>query len=181
MKSVFAILFTVLLLMNVMGYYGVFMGLQYKNSLDLTYSLDSERYSQENTITFKIPVAIPYHVDDIEYQRIDGTVIHQGVYYRLVKQKLMGDTLSVVCLRDDRQTEIKGALTDYVKTFADHATGSGQHHKGTISFIKDFTPTSVGIMSSITGWSKALEFAHLSQTKTSRFVSVFTPPPQSCC
>ena len=72
MRKAFSIVFSVLLLLNVMGYYGVFLGLQYKNDRDLVEKFDREAYTAEETITIKIPLAVPYAMDAEDYVRVNG-------------------------------------------------------------------------------------------------------------
>jgi hypothetical protein len=179
MKSTVSIALLVLLLLNVMGYYGVFVGLQYKNNQQFNSSIESESYSVRESITIRVPLALPYHIDDQEFSKAEGLIQYQEEYYRLVRQKLVSDTLLIVCVRDHDEEEIAEALSDYVKTFADHPVTQNQRGKGSISFIKDFLPGAVNTSSSVSGWSNAISFASLSQSFQSRHITILTPPPQS--
>lgn len=176
MKKVVSILLVVLLLLNVMGYYGFFLGLKYQHSQQITQRLDSENYNQSETVTFRIPLAVPYY-GDTGYQRVNGEVEHRGEFYRLVKQKLQKDTLYIVCIKDVRGKHIQKALKDYVKTFADQsAEKSGA--KSLPSFIKDYMPTSFTLFASAGGWSAVLHRAEVVDTLVSPYSTSIKPPPE---
>lgn len=177
MKKVFSILLVVLLLLNVMGYYGFFLGLKYQHAQQITQRLDSENYSQAETVTFTIPLAVPYY-GSTGYQRVNGEVEHRGEFYRLVKQKLQKDTLYIVCIKDVRSKHIQKALKDYVRTFADQsAEKSGA--KNLPSFIKDYMPTSFAIFPSAGGWSAVLHRCEMVGMLAGPFSASATPPPES--
>ena len=56
MKKITAYLLILLLLLNVMGYYGVFVGLKYSHSASINQQLDDFRYEEYETVTLKVPV-----------------------------------------------------------------------------------------------------------------------------
>jgi hypothetical protein len=100
LKRLLSIAFIALLLLNITGYYLVFVALQYQNDITMIEVLDARQHDPFNTITIKIPVSIPYMNNRSDYERIDGAFEHQGEHYRLVKQKFDEDTLTVVCVKD---------------------------------------------------------------------------------
>jgi hypothetical protein len=91
LKKAVSILLVFLLLFNALGFYGLLRGLQYKTALDLVRRLDSQQYSKDETITIKVPFAIPYQLDSNGYERVDGEIQYDGEFYRLVEQKLLGE------------------------------------------------------------------------------------------
>src|SRR5215216_1584460 len=100
MKKLLSIALLSLFLLNVIGYYAVFLGLQYRNGVAIKTSLDSDGYDESKLQVVKIPLTIPYMNDDDDFERVDGKFEHEGSVYRLVKQKYAKDTLSVVFLND---------------------------------------------------------------------------------
>ena len=177
MKGSIAILLIFLLLFNALGFYGLFVGLRYKTASDLVARLDKQQYLDEETVTLKIPMAIPYHLDS-DYERVDGEIEHGGEFYRLVKQKLQKDTLYIVCIKDYDSKRIKQALADYVKTFTDKPVDSNSAGKFLTNFIKDFLPTSLEIRPASAGWNYSVALADISDSFDSRSLAVFSPPPQ---
>ena len=177
MKRLIAIFLVLLLLFNALGFYGLFVGLRYKTSIDLVQRLNNQDYLDEETVTIKVPLTVPYHLDS-EYERIDGEIEHNGEFYRLVKQKLEKDTLYIVCIKDHDSKRIKQALADYVKTFTDKPVDTKHSGKALSTFIKDFLPTSIGISPASAGWNYSVALADIFDPFNSRTVAVFSPPPQ---
>lgn len=140
-------------LLNALGFYGIFVGLHWKNSLELNARLDDNLYSEEETQTFKIPLHVPYGVDSKDFERVEGEFQYKGETFRLVKQRLHRDTLELVVVRDAKSMEINQALADYVKTFTDKPETSKGTTKITYDFLKDFLTTRIAICSNQSGWS----------------------------
>jgi hypothetical protein len=162
----------------VLGYYGLFLGLQYSSSYNLTQRLDSHQYNDTETFTLKVPMAVPYQADT-EYERVDGEIEHNGEFYRLVKQKLSQDTLYIVCLKDNASKNIKRALGDYVKTFTDKPVDTKHNAKTFLTLIKDYLPTSIGVISLTEGWSNTLPFYRTKDRTHDLYLSKPTPPPKA--
>jgi hypothetical protein len=177
MKKVISYLLAVLLLLNVMGYYGLFLGLKYHNTRSITQRLDQDHYHTSETITIRVPVAIPYLLNT-DYQRVDGEIEHNGEFFRLVKQKFSSDTLYIVCIRDTRSKHIKQALEEYVKTFSDHPVNP----KSTTEipgFIKDYLPADFSLATGATGWNYSLRY-HVNEDLTHLLsLPVSSPPPEA--
>jgi hypothetical protein len=114
LKRLTTICLVALLLLNVLGYYGVFVGLQYQNERSQLKRFDADLYDESETFTIKVPISIPYAVDQSDFERVDGEFEHQGQIYRMVKQRLSNDTLHIVCIKDHHETRITQALKDYV-------------------------------------------------------------------
>lgn len=179
MRKLISISLIVLLLFNVLGFYGVFIGLRYKTSQDLIQRLDTNDYADAETFTIKVPMTLPYQEDQDTFERINGEIEYQGNVYRLVKQKLSHDTLYIVCLSDSQAKHINNAMHDYVKTFADKAADSKQNIK-TFTFIKDYLPTKIVLTSDIAGWNHPLLMNSLSKDLVlSTYISIQSPPPKA--
>jgi hypothetical protein len=160
-----------------MGYYGVFLGMQYKNTRDIALRLDTQDFSERETITFKVPLAIPY-MEDKAYERANCEIEHNGEFFRLVKQKYENDTLYIVCIKNTERKEIKKALADYVYSFTDKPVEPGGQTKTIPSFIKDYLPTEFRLESSVAGWSNALSFEHFAESTASLYLPIHSPPPR---
>lgn len=177
MKKIVSVFLVALFLLNVMGYYGLFLGLEYKNSMRVTDRINGDVYDESETITLKIPLVVPYY-GDTEFERVDGEIEHEGEFYRLVKQKLEKDTLHVVCIRDTRAKHIHKALADYVSTFADQSADRSAA-KTIPSFIKDYFPSSFCLLEAAYGWGALVTYyapeAELSEGMTTDFF----PPPKA--
>lgn len=123
-------------------------------------------------------MALPYHIDSEEYERVDGEIEHNGEFYQLVKQKLEKDTLYIVCIKDHDSKRIKQALTDYVKTFTDKPVNTKHNGKIFTGFIKDFLPSSIEITPASSGWNYSVATTRFCDSFNSRSIAVSSPPPQ---
>ncbi len=179
MRKIVSITLIALFLLNVLGYYGIFVGLQYHNKRALNARLDSDMYNEEDAITIKIPITIPYATDSREFVRVSGEFEHNGEFYRLVKQRLTRDTLHIVCVKDLQSKRIHQALATYVKTFSDKPVDNQQRSsKLTIDFIKDYLSQTLSFSNTMPGWECELP----KPESLSFFVSEFCPsiihPPE---
>lgn len=178
MKRIISITFAAIILLNTMGYYGVFLGLQYQNDLAMSKALDADNYDQSETITLKVPVSMPYMPDQSDFSRVDGQFEHNGELYRMVKQRYAKDTLTVVCVRDTEHKNIDRDLADYVKTFTDKATDTKPGSKLTINFIKDYLPIYFKIKSSTEGWALPLRHNSNYRNLIPTFSASIVHPPE---
>jgi hypothetical protein len=178
MKRLVAIVMLFLFLLNVLGYYGIFIGLRHMNVQELVQKLDSDSYRESETTTFKIPLTVPYYTDSRDFERVNGEFEFNGEVYRLVKQRLHQDTLHIVCVKDNESKKINQVLADYVKTFTDKPVNSKQSTKSLQVLIKDFIPFSVSINTKSFGWEHTLD----QLTVLQNFIHSFSPsvihPPE---
>jgi hypothetical protein len=173
------ILLIAVLLFNMLGYYGLFVGLRLKNTQDLIHRLDTESYSEAETFTLKVPMAVPYHIDQDVYKRVDGEIEYKGDFYRLVKQKISGDTLYIVCLTDKQSKKIKNTFSDYVKTFADKHHDSKNSGKTFQTFVKDYIATSLSIETSNDGWQSEMNNYYVQYIYKVDYTSFIVQPPEA--
>jgi hypothetical protein len=163
-----------------MGYYVVFLGMQYQNDRAMLKALDADQYDDSQTLTIRIPVSIPYLTDNVNFERLDGKFEHQGSHYRLIKQKYLNDTLTIICARDQKTEKINQALSSYVKTFAESRADQTHSSKISVSFIKDFIPETFCLLTITSGWEiDVIKFGvdhHLTPTFTP---SVIHPPERA--
>ncbi|HEY0771698.1 MAG TPA: hypothetical protein VGD31_15335 [Sphingobacteriaceae bacterium] len=163
-----------------MGYYGVFVGMQYRNDLAMTAVLDADRYNDSETFTIRIPVAVPYMTDQSDFQRVDGKFEHKGEHYRLVKQKYANDTLTVVCVRDVETKRINKALSDYVKNFSDQSGDQNQASTIAFNFIKDYLSQPFSLRSLSRGWeTDVVQYGYCINLIPSFEASVVHPPERA--
>lgn len=178
LKKVTSISLVAILLLNVMGYYGVFVGLQYQNDMVMTRQLDSDQYDESRVVTLKIPITVAYVGDDHDFKRVTGKFEYDGEYYRLIKQKYAHDTLTIVCFRDIRDKRIQQGLSKYVKTFSDTPGEQNQNYKLSVSFIKDYIAANFSIQTITAGWEKALVSNTANGNLTPTFIPSITHPPE---
>lgn len=179
MKRGFTIFLLALFLLNVLGYYGVFIGLQFKNTQDMQTRFDNEEYSRTQEITIKVPLTVPYATDSREYTRVDGEFEHLGEVYRMVKQKLQSDTLYIVCVKDKTSKDINQALADYVKTFTDKPGNEKGNSKTTQNLIKDYIVSSTTLQKISEGWKNEFTPGMHVRGYQPHNIQLNSPPPKA--
>ncbi len=167
-----------LFLLNVLGYYGLFMGLELANQREMQSLFDDHNFVPEQEITIKVPITIPYATDSREFTRVDGEFEHEGEVYRMVKQRYISDTLYIVCVKDNTSKEIKQALADYVKSFTDKPSSEKGNTKNVQSFIKDYISCSTVLQSIENGWHNVLNYPGHTSVFESLVIQLNTPPPK---
>lgn len=80
---------------------------------------------------------MPYTNDKSEFERCDGTVKINGVFYNYVKRKLANDTLILQCIANTEKSKLSDAREAYAKTAGDAQTSSS-HQQAMISLLKLF-------------------------------------------
>ncbi|HEY0741595.1 MAG TPA: hypothetical protein VGD40_09035 [Chryseosolibacter sp.] len=180
MKKLFSYMFIAILLLNVMGYYVLFLGLHYQNDVAAVADLDKNQYDESAAITIEIPVSIAYMPDQADFERVNGKFEYKGEHYRLVKQKYAKDVLTIVCIKDSESKRLDLALSDYVKTFTDHTSDQGKNTKTTLSFIKDYIPQQFMLGNVTNGWqADVVKYGFCISLIPSYTPSVIHPPERA--
>ncbi|HEV8513482.1 MAG TPA: hypothetical protein VGQ59_09400 [Cyclobacteriaceae bacterium] len=179
MKRAATLSILILFLLNAVGLYGILLGLQFKFASEANLALDEDNYSTSEAITFRIPMTLPYSVEDQDFHRVSGEFENQGEVYRLVKQKLSKDTLYIVCVKDTKSQKINHVLADYVKTFTDRPFNAKQQGtKLNYSIIKDYLNSGISIESDTSGWKECVPFNELAIHSFSFYSSKIKYPPK---
>lgn len=105
---------------NVAGYF-VFQFLKDQSDLTVIEQLDSHHYLQACLREIKIPLHTAYSADQSSYQRVDGTIIINGICYNSVLQRIRRDSLSILYLPNKVSTRLLKAARLY--SSADDLTG----------------------------------------------------------
>jgi len=178
MKRVAILIILIVFLLNAVGFYGILLGLQFKFASEVNKQLDEDQYTTSDAITFRVPMAIPYSIEEQDFHRVTGEFEHQGEVYRLVKQKLYKDTLYIVCVKDTKSKKINQALADYVKTFTDRPFST--KHQGTklVSIIKDYLNTGITVENGANGWKECVSYDELAYQYISSYSSRIKYPPK---
>ena len=134
-----------------MGFYGLFLGLEYRNALQMMKRFDQGTYDQQQTKTIKIPFKADASCYSETFERLDGDFEQDGEIYRIIKSRLFRDTFHIVYIKDKTGTAIHKVLTDYVKTFVEH---SSDHGSITVKpfIIKEYFSGVISMKQGVAGW-----------------------------
>jgi hypothetical protein len=120
MRKSVSLIFLVLFLANIIGYYGLLMIA--KKQIENRIVQGIERNADEITgnLIVRIPLTLPYPIANSgDFVRIKGELTYGNARYRMIKQRVYMDTLQVVCIRVRKMEVIHDAIADYVKSFSD--------------------------------------------------------------
>lgn len=175
MKRLFAIVILNIFLLNVLGYYGVLLGLKINAGKDLSAKLDADMYDSGSTFTFEIPFALPYGTDSGSFERFDGQFEKDGQVYRIVKQRVYHDILYVVCIKDHKSSKINSALNDIAQGFAGQE--DGDQNAAPQGLIKDYVNLEISLSNGIGGWqSEVIKTSMPVHFFDSYYASIIHPP-----
>jgi hypothetical protein len=167
-----------LLILNVFGYYLFFGALQYSNDIAMTRRLDADLYNENEAITIRLPLTVPYLGDDKTFRRAEGKFWHEGQFYRMVKQKYARDTLTVICVRDNEKVRIHEAISEFVKTFTDNPVPHQASSKLVLFMVKDYLRPPFALGTSAVGWQSEIKLFERCLELSSTFTPSISHPPE---
>lgn len=177
MKSLSSFVFLLLILLNVMGYYGVFVALEMRHEGQIRDAFDQGQYDESTTFTMKIPHLGSGTASATDFERIDGDFVKDGSVYRLIKQRLYRDTFHIIYIEDVTATAIQDALNKYVATFSDKPVDDSQPNVFLLVFLKEYLVVNLGVVTSVGGWNhKIATTLHREHLIGSYFPSPHQPP-----
>jgi hypothetical protein len=166
----------VLVLLNVVGYYGILSAFKYKNAQDLMNQFDAGLYRLDDTEVLKVPFKTSHLLSSEAYERVDGDFVRHGQVYRLIKQRLYRDTFHIVYIKDKTGTVINKVISDYVKTFSDTSGDDGNSFLLPV-FLREYFVDSFSIEQVTSGWQQTMREATLRQIFIDDYlVSIIHPP-----
>lgn len=138
MKKLFSILLLIIFSFNLGGYYLFFKIIQHTAHQRLVEQFDNNQYNEEQIVEFKIPISLPYLINDIDgFKRVDGRFEHNGEIYKLIKRKYENDTLHILSIKDNEEKKLIRKFTDYANQTHDIPTQKKSHH-GLVQLSKEY-------------------------------------------
>ena len=113
MKKLAAILLLVLFVFNTVGYRLCISFIQIKADEGFVARLDKGNYNDEDLITVKVPINLPYQTNWKEFERVDGEITVNGQVYKYVKRKIYNDTMILLCIQHEMKTKLEQKASDY--------------------------------------------------------------------
>ena len=158
----------------------MFWVLRYQANRDLQQHLDAFDYPEDQAVTIKIPLTLPYQLNREGFERLAGEFEYHGEFYKLVKQKLENDTLSIVCIKDHKEKQLVSTMIDFVKLSSDlPATSNMMKLLG--NFLKEYDTAQGSLTIRSNSWQVDVCHCDLSFIILPAHVLVNVPPPKSFC
>ncbi|MFZ9504944.1 MAG: hypothetical protein ACO263_10270 [Cyclobacteriaceae bacterium] len=155
MKKVVSIALLTLFTFTLGGYYMLFWMLEKQALVDSSYQLASEKISDQELIEIKIPITLPYPVQEGQIEKRSGTFNHDGQSFSIVKQKYENDVLTIWCYRNIDVEKIQNIKTTIDQKSSESNSGNvalSINAKLSQDFISDFIKIETVSM----GWSQAI-------------------------
>lgn len=113
MKRFAAILLLSIFLFNITGFKLLVGYAEKKSDFALETRLDNGQYAEEDLVTVKVPIQMPYQTSWTDFERADGEIEFNGEKYKYVKRKVSNDTLILLCIRHSEKMDIHTKATEY--------------------------------------------------------------------
>lgn len=113
MKKLAAILLLALFVFNTVGYRLLFDVLESNTDAAFTVKIDDGNYNEEDLITVKIPINMPYQVNRTGFERVDGEIEVNGQVYKYVKRQVKSDTMTLMCIPHYEKTELQNKANEF--------------------------------------------------------------------
>ena len=101
-----------ILLFNNIGFSVICNILKSKSDLHFEAKLDANQYNEAHLIEIKIPLKLPYTTEWKNFERYDGEIKVNGLYYKYVKRKVIIDSLVLLCLPNPTKLRLESARDD---------------------------------------------------------------------
>ncbi|MBX7125475.1 MAG: hypothetical protein K1X47_07270 [Cyclobacteriaceae bacterium] len=176
-RQVISILFAALVLFNTLGYYGLFWGLEYRNTRIMVERLDNDAYDASATMTLRIPITMPYTSDTRDFVRVDGVVEYNGQQLRMVKQRIQHDTLHIVVLKDEEANRLTEVKDQIAQSFSDKPANH-QTARTLSALIKDYLPQVIDMTPVTAGWQQVLYPNTFVPSAPAEFHPAINHPPE---
>lgn len=181
LKRLAAISFLLLLLFNAFGYYLLF-GYEQAQARRLTVQSIQE-IPESSFLVVKMLVSPYAHVEDRDFEYVEGEFKRDGKTYNFVKKRIVNDSLELYCLNNQRQDQLTAQFNDFIKeNFLNGKTSQNAPTKQLFkSFLKDYIPLDIYSLSLSTpsDTEGVTCIAFLSRALPIGYLSTTSPPPDA--
>lgn len=114
-----AILFLLILVFNFYGYRLVIAYMEKKGSTAIEQKLDKQDYGDDELISIKTVLNLPYYSSSPHFERVYGSATVNGIVYEYVKKRVYKDTLELLCLPNESGTKLQDIRNNLAQAAAD--------------------------------------------------------------
>jgi len=118
------------LVFNFYGYRMVLAYIEKSGAVAIEKRLDQNGYREDELLSIKTKLNLPYYTGSSTYERAHGTVNLHGVVYTYVRQRVYHDTLELLCLPDAVKTKLQAVKNELTKSAADGQASLPQKKAG---------------------------------------------------
>lgn len=137
LRKFVAILLLAVYVFTAGGYRLVVNFFEQRADKSLMQKLDKQQYNDAELITLRVPLNLPYTIDKSEFERCDGTIKINGIFYNYVTRKIIDDTLVLQCIPNNEKNKLSAVKDEYAKNI-DNTQSSSANEKASGSILKLF-------------------------------------------
>jgi hypothetical protein len=126
-KQLAAIVFISILAFNWLGYRYVFNYLEEKQDHRFETKLDKNNFDEDDLISIKTPLPLPYAIQTEEFERWSGEIEVGGILYKYVKRRFVDNMVEYLCIPNHEGTMIKNAKEEFFRLAHDLQTNNDNH------------------------------------------------------
>ena len=119
MRKTAAILLIGVFAFNLFGYRMAYDFMAVRSDFLLEKALDENRYEDQELISIKQPLQLPYYTNSEIFDRISGEVEIDGSTYRYVKYRIYNDSIEMLCIPHAQKTKLINARDGYAGNISD--------------------------------------------------------------
>ena len=149
-------------------------------TLELNTAIDNNQHDLSSEITLAFPLSLPYseiHADQ-NFEKMIGDFEYNGEHYKFIKQKFQGDTLYIVCIKNEAKKKIDSAIENYATASNDHPSQSKQTLNLLSKLFKDFHPGETLSFKHVDRLEIPMASNEISCLLLDPFSQIFSPPPE---
>ena len=118
MRKLAAIFFCLVVVFNLYGYQLVISYLLVSQSNAVEQKLDKQQYTDNELISIKTVLNLPYYSSSPEFERVYGSINVNGVDYEYVKKRVYKDTLELLCIPNYNKSKLQSAANELTQIAA---------------------------------------------------------------
>ena len=112
--------------------------MQANSDASLEKQVDKNNYDEQQLISIKTKLDLPYYTSSAQYERAYGSVTIKGIDYQYVKRRVYKDTLELLCLPNDAKTKMKSLKNEMTRALADGQASIPKKHTTLKISLPDF-------------------------------------------
>ncbi len=101
-------------------------------------SIDADQYNENDLVTVKIPLSMPYQLDQENFEKVSGEINYNGKIYKYVQRKVSNGELIIQCLPDENKMKLQSAKDDFFKFANDLQQNTSSKKSNTSDFAKNW-------------------------------------------
>ncbi|MDB5206495.1 MAG: hypothetical protein JWR72_1570 [Flavisolibacter sp.] len=94
--------------------------------------VDKKQYSDDELISIKTTLNLPYYTSSAEYERAYGSINIDGRDYEYVKRRVYNDTLELLCIPNGAKTKLQSINNNLAKASADGGASTPDKKSNTV-------------------------------------------------